>query len=165
MRKLFKITLFGIVLLSLESCITQKQLAELWVNVKGIENVCISRPINYSFDANKNKEISVQISLSNTNSWDVTGSLNIDVHIYDKTGAMVGLTQYPFYTGVNLFPHNQANAYTSPFFAVDWVGATDDAYKIGEKYKIQVRKYYIGANHSTIPFTSCSLYEELITLK
>jgi len=165
MKNLFIITLFGIMFFSIEGCITQRQLTELWVNVKGIENICLSRPINYSFNPDKNKEIKVQVTLANTNNWDVTGSLNIVVYIFDKNGAIVGLTQNPFYTGINIFPHNKSNAYTSPDFPVDWVGNTNDAYRIGEKYKIQVRKYYIGINHSTIPFTSCSLYEDLIILK
>jgi len=161
MKHFIRFAAFTMLVFCLQSCFTKKQLIDTLVNAFGIDKICFSEPLDYSFDPNNPNMIRVKVSLSNGNNYDVTGSLDIEILIRDKNNTVIGASG--FITPIVLFPKNQTNAYTTPFIDIVTLPL-----KPGEKYIIDARKYVSGASYSVSYnpfFSSCYLYHYPITLK
>ena len=150
------------ILFSLESCFTQKQIINLILNYEGIQHICVSRPINVKYDPNKPNEVMVQATLANTNDVDVTGRLWLQAYVFDKNDQIIGMSQSYFQTPIVVFPKNKTNAYTSDFFKIS---IYTTPIQVGQTYKFQIRLYNpVNSPSQDNPFTSCTLYNEFIMI-
>ena len=159
MKQLIKTVSFCIMLFCLESCFTQKQLVQALVNISGAPNLCVSRPISVdvSHDAN-NGSFKVRVTISNTNNFDVQGSLQlqIDVRTNPSTGYPDGILFFSSLTtptGFITIPKN--STYTSKPILID-VG--EEAARAGNIWNLRI--HLIKPAFSGLePVSSCNQYD------
>src|SRR5258705_8453112 len=121
MKHLITFVAISLMLFSLQSCSDRKenakQITDALIAIFGIDKICFTEPVKSTFDPNKPNEVQVQVTLSNSNNYDVvsTGSLSLQILLRDKDNNIIGGASQPYQIpNPTIFPKNQVNAFTSP---------------------------------------------------